>query len=128
MKKLEGYTILICDDEPEIVELLVDEFQWHGAKTLSASNGREGFQTLLSQKIHLVLSDIRMPGGDGVELLKKIKEKDPSIPIVFLATGFSDYTEEEVCALGAEAVFKKPFQMAKMVETVTTRLLQVQAH
>ena len=59
-----------------------------------------------------------MPGGDGVSLVKNVKEKGTDIPI-FLVTGFSDYTAEDLSGLGVNAVIFKPFDLEEVVEMIS---------
>jgi DNA-binding NtrC family response regulator len=111
-------TILCVDDEADILELFRDEFMDCGYKVLEASNGVDAFSLFQGNEIDCIVSDIRMPGGDGVELVKKVKGEGSEIPI-FLVTGFSDYTSEELTGLGVNAVIFKPFDLEEVVEMVS---------
>lgn len=109
--------ILCVDDEADILELFRDEFEECGFKVIEASNGKDAFKLFQENKIDCVVSDIRMPGGDGVELVKNIKTTGAGIPI-FLVTGFSDYTSQELSGLGVNAVIFKPFDLEEVVSMV----------
>jgi two-component system response regulator (stage 0 sporulation protein F) len=119
MENLRGKTLLIVEDEPDLREPLVAEFESFGCKVLQASNGRKAFEIIQNESIDAVISDIRMPGGDGVELLKNIKSLHHAVPVVMLITGFSDLTQEEAYHLGAEAILSKPFDLDEIDETVS---------
>lgn len=106
MSKLAGKTILIVDDEPELRAAIADEFELAGCKVLQAASGREAFLMTDHHTIDIVLSDIRMPNGDGVELLKDIRKKYPGIPLVAMATGFTEHRTDTLKNLGAIDVFK----------------------
>jgi CheY-like chemotaxis protein len=108
---LKGKTLLIVEDEIDLREPLVMEFESLGCKVLEAKNGKEGFEVLKREKIDAVISDIRMPGGDGIELLKNIKSLNHVFPVVMLITGFADLTREDAYDLGAEAILSKPFDL-----------------
>lgn len=112
-------TILCVDDEKDILELFKDQFEESGFNVLEATNGKEAFKIFQSEQIDCILSDIRMPGGDGVELVKSVKKTGSAIPI-FLVTGFSDYTAEELMGLGINAVIFKPFDLEEVVTMVSS--------
>ena len=109
--------ILCVDDEVDILELFRDEFLDLDFKVLEASNGVDAFDIFRTNHVDCVVSDIRMPGGDGVSLVKNIKGEGSDVPI-FLVTGFSDYTTEDLTGLGVKAVVFKPFDLDEVVEMV----------
>lgn len=109
--KLTDKRVLVVDDESEIRDIFSYELDYLGAKPVQASNGREAFDLFNQSKFDLVISDIRMPGGDGMQLLKLIREKHPERPYVILLTGFADTTREGALAAGATNLFAKPFQL-----------------
>jgi CheY-like chemotaxis protein len=119
---LNGKTLLIVEDEVDLREPLAAEFESFGCRVLQAANGREGFEILKREKIDAVISDIRMPGGDGIELLKNIKTLHHGFPVVMLITGFADLTREDAYDLGAEAILSKPFDLDE-VDRVVVRIL-----
>ena len=114
----EQQKVILCvDDEHDILELFKDEFIDCGHKVLEANNGVDAFEVFKSNRVDCIVSDIRMPGGDGVGLVKNVKSTGSDIPI-FLVTGFSDYTSEELNGLGVEAVIFKPFDLEEVVTMV----------
>jgi DNA-binding NtrC family response regulator len=116
---MDSQKVILCvDDEADILELFRDEFKDLGYKVLEASNGAEAFEIFKTSKIDCIVSDIRMPGGDGVSLVKNIKAEGSSVPI-YLVTGFSDYTTEDLTSLGVNAVIFKPFDLDEVVEMVS---------
>ena len=114
---LSGKTILIVDDELGIRELFKEELTDNGANVLEASSGNMAIEVFNKGGVDVVISDIRMPDGDGVQLVKSIKEKNSDIPI-YLITGFSDYTGNELKVLGIEAIIFKPFDISEVVQMV----------
>lgn len=111
---LAGKTILIVDDEDELREALVYDFKRRKCLVLEARDGLEAYEIFLKHKIDIIISDVRMPQGNGVDLLKKIRALHPEIPVVLLATGFADITSDEGVKLGALAVLDKPIDRKKM--------------
>lgn len=122
MSELKNYTILVVDDEEVLRDAIAFDFKRKGFTVLSAENGIEGFKMVKNNKVHLVVSDMRMPGGDGMSLLEKIRQFDPDIPTLIFVTGFSDYTEEECIKKGAKKLLSKPFDRKQLMACVMEAL------
>ncbi len=110
-------TILCVDDETDILELFRDELQECGHCVLEATNVKDALALFGQNQVDCVISDIRMPGEDGLELAKKIKAQKKDVP-VFLVTGFSDYTSEELGQIGVDAVIFKPFDLEEVISMI----------
>jgi len=115
-------SILIVDDEAALRKAIVFDFKRKGYNVFEAANGKEAFDVVNKNKIDVVLSDIRMPGGDGVELLDNIKAMDPRLPVVMLITGFADLSLEDAYDKGADAIFSKPFDRKALLSAVSNAL------
>ncbi len=111
-------TILVVDDEPDLRDLLMEEFKNLGANVVGAANGQEAIEIIESQSVDVVISDVRMPGGDGASLLEKIRKIDPKKPHVFFLTGFADMDSSEAVRMGAKGLFHKPIDWAVLIETI----------
>ncbi len=118
MNSLIGKRLLIVEDEPDLREPLAIEFQSLGCTVFQAENGKTAFEISKREPLDVVISDIRMPGGDGVELLKNLKAHNHGFPVVMLITGFSDLSKEEAYHLGAEAILGKPFDLDEIGDAV----------
>lgn len=116
-------TILIVDDEPDLREAIAFDFRRRNFNVLTASSGNEAIKLVESSQIDVVLTDVRMPNGDGVELLDRIKARNVFLPVVMFITGFSDMPLEEAYDRGADAVFSKPFDRKVLFEAVS-RVIQ----
>ena len=101
-------TILIVDDEEFLRQAIGFDFEMQNYNVLLAASGREAYEIYLREKVDVILSDVRMPNGDGIELLDRVKAHNPSMPVIFIS-GYSDLTLEEAFSRGVEAVFPKPF-------------------
>lgn len=119
--KTKAYKILVVDDEPDLRELLADEFEYAGHKSFMASNGREAFDLCSSETFDAIVSDVRMPGGDGIELLEKLKSANAS-PLVFLVTGYADITKDKAIEKGATNLLTKPYDIIELCNSVLTTL------
>lgn len=112
---LSSKTFLVVDDEADLREIICSELQYMGAKTFEAENITLAKSILEHHHIDLIISDIRMPGGSGIDLLNFVKAKNTSNPPLILITGFADVSCEEALALGAEAIVSKPFQLEELI-------------
>jgi CheY-like chemotaxis protein len=118
MSYLKDHLVLVVDDEPDLREMLVSELQSIDTKTREAKNGKEGINIVKKEKIDLVISDIRMPGGNGIEFLDETKKINLKQPIFLFITAFSDVTREEIYAHGAEGLISKPFDLPSLLESL----------
>jgi CheY-like chemotaxis protein len=111
-------TVLVVDDEDLLRNALVFQFKREGFNVMSASNGKEAFEIIKKNKIDAVISDVQMPGGNGIDLLKDVKNYDAEIPVLVFITAFADLTDAEAYDLGADAIFTKPFDRKVLVKCI----------
>ncbi len=111
-------TILLVDDEPTILVSLRDSLKEFGAEVLTATTADEALSILKEKHVRIVISDVRMPGLSGMDLLAKIREMGLDT-FVILMTAYSN-AEHAVAAIkmGAHDYIIKPFAMEKMVRAV----------
>ena len=110
--------ILIVDDENSICEVLSQYLQKDGYLVSTASSGEEALGVLASSKTDLMISDIKMPGMTGVDLLKQVKEMGLALPVL-MTTGFPTLdTAIEALKLGAYDYMTKPFHLEEIGEKV----------
>jgi DNA-binding NtrC family response regulator len=109
MSELLGKKVLVVDDEDELREIFVDEFRAVGATVFEVRQGTAALEVLRREKIDIVLSDVRMPGGDGISLMRKIEKEIRPKPLLYLCSGFSEHSIEEMKAIGVVEIFEKPF-------------------
>jgi CheY-like chemotaxis protein len=114
--------LLVVDDEWTVVELLSRFLSDKGYEVTSASNGKDAWDFFQKQPYDLVLSDLRMPAFDGLQLLNAVKQANPRIPVVFIS-GFGDI-ETVVKALksGAENFLAKPLDLEELEKVVEQSL------
>ena len=115
--KPQDFSILIVDDEPDLREILSFDFERIGYQVDTAAGGTEAFEKFKKRAFDLVITDIRMPLGDGLTLLKDIKILKKAIPVICI-TGFSEVTSATMLEQGASGVFEKPFDRKKLHQTV----------
>jgi DNA-binding NtrC family response regulator len=112
-------SLLLVDDEPGLRATLAANLELEGFEVSEAASGEEALRILEAHEFDVVLTDIRMPGMNGVELFQRIKRKNVQTPVV-LTTAFS--VQELVSGAlraGAFAVLPKPSRVADVVATLT---------
>lgn len=114
--------ILVVDDEPLLREAIIFDIKKRGGIVFEAENGTQALQVVKNNPIDMVISDIRMPNGDGIELLVNIRHFHETKPLVLLVTGYADFSEAEALRKGAYALMDKPIDRKKMLELITTAL------
>ncbi len=108
--------ILIVEDDEEMRALLEDFFLEEGFETESVSDGSEAFRKLVHESFLLVLTDVRMPGLTGLDILPGIRKLQPEVPIVVVTAFGSEDIREKAFIRGATAYLEKPIQFYKLRE------------
>ena len=117
----ETISILVVDDEKEIAELVEIYLVSDGYKVYKANNAEEGLGILEKNQIHLVLLDIMMPGMDGLQMCKKIRETN-NIPIIMLSAKSTDLDKILGLGTGADDYVTKPFNPLELTARVKSQL------
>src|ERR1700675_2761741 len=107
-------TILIIEDEAKMRRLLELNLGDDGFKTLSAGDAETGLKLLASEPVHLVLTDLKLPGMSGLEFLHTAKAENAALPVVVMTAFGSVETAVEAMKTGASDYVLKPFSLAEM--------------
>jgi len=115
--KEEKRSLLLIDDETwfleSLKEILADEYEVN-----TAAGGKEGVQKYLDNRVDLILLDLAMPEMDGIEVLQRVREVNPWIPVIIM-TGHSTIERAETAAsLGVQGYIKKPFDSEVLKEKI----------
>lgn len=122
MSKESKHKVLIVDDQNGIRILLVEVFSSEGYETFQAANGKAALEIVKMHAPDLVLLDMKIPGMDGLEILKHIKQMNPDIKVIMMtAYGELDMIKEAT-DLGALMHFTKPFDIDEMRQAVNMQL------
>ncbi len=113
--------ILVVDDEKEIADLVEIYLVSDGYKVFKAQDAEEGLRILEEENIHLVLLDIMMPGMDGIQMCRKIRERS-NIPIIMLSAKSSDLDKIMGLGTGADDYVTKPFNPLELTARVKSQL------
>ena len=123
-------TLLIADDEKNIRSGLQMAFEDEGYQVITASDGNEAWEKLQKNIVDLVITDLRMPGMDGYELLKRISSSYPTLPVIVLTGHGTIETAVETMRDGAIDFFTKPVDIDKLAlvvrKSITTSELKEQ--
>ena len=114
-------TILICDDEKDIVSALEIYLRADGYDTVAAYNGREAVEKLRDREIHLVLLDIMMPEMDGISALAAIRQES-NVPVILLTARSEDTDKVLGLNVGADDYVTKPFNPVELIARVRSQL------
>ena len=107
---------LIVDDEKEMRDAMTYDFRRKGVEVLVAADGEEAFAIIQARPVDVVISDVRMPKRDGIELLGDIRRMKGAQPLVMFMSGYADIPLWEAYERGADAFFGKPFDASKVIE------------
>ena len=115
------YTILIAEDDGDIVELLRLYLENSGYRVISAENGRKALELMRMEHVDLALLDVMMPQMDGYELTRRIRQIS-NIPILILSAKGQDYDRILGLNLGADDYLSKPFNPMEVVARIRSNL------
>ena len=127
------YTILVADDNEELVEYIADELRKHFKRVLIVHDGQTAYQIACDENPDIIVSDVMMPGLNGYELCKAIKEdiSVSHIPVILLTARNDNESRKYGYMLGADSYLDKPFEIDQLIEKIINKLynrLQTQKH
>ena len=114
-------TILVCDDDREIVEAIDIYLQQEGYSVLKAYDGEEAIRLLKENEVHLLIMDVMMPRLDGIRATLRIREES-SIPIIILSAKSEDADKILGLNIGADDYVTKPFNPLELIARVKSHL------
>lgn len=120
--------ILIIEDDPDIVEMIIYNLQKEGFRTISASNGEDSLDLLSKENPHLVILDLMLPGLDGLEVCKFIRKNDATayLPIIMLTAKTQEVDKIVGFELGADDYITKPFSPRELVARIKAVLRRLE--
>lgn len=127
------YTILVADDNEELVEYIADELRKQFKRVLTVHDGQTAYQIACDENPDIIVSDVMMPGLNGYELCKAIKEdiSVSHIPVILLTARNDNESRKYGYMLGADSYLDKPFEIDQLIEKIINKLynrLQTQKH
>ncbi len=124
--------VLVVDDEPDVEALFRQQFRrdlraqrFMMDFASSAADALERIASTIDQSLILILSDINMPGMTGLEMLPKVKEMRPNVPVIMITAYGDPETKRKAIASGATGLLTKPIDFTVLREEIDTRLQEV---
>ena len=117
-----GKTVLIVEDEKNIVDILRFNLQRYGYKTLEAMDGEEGLQKAHVGNPDLILLDVMLPQRNGFEVCRLLREEGNNVPIIMLTAREEETDKIQGLEVGADDYITKPFSMRELVARVRANI------
>ena len=114
--------ILVVDDDETLLKFFKIHLNKFFSKILVVKSAKEAIEALQSHEIDLVLSDIRMPRFDGIQLMRKIRNHDPAIPVFLISGALLDEKQADAVETKADGFLKKPFSIDGLHDFISTGL------
>jgi len=123
--KLNEASVMVVDDETALRDIFAKWLRQSGChKVLTAGNGHEAIETIAQNEVDVLITDVRMPVMDGVDLVRKLAEINRRVPCIIFVSGFGDVDLREMYDLGVEAFLTKPFHLEDLATSLATALAQ----
>ena len=114
--------IIVADDDEDVLSLLEEIMRDSGYAVTAVTNGTAVLDAFTDQPFDVVVTDMRMPSGDGVTVLDGVRRLRPATPVIVI-TGYSDYDEAALRAKGAFCCLRKPLRHLADLPTAVTDAL-----
>jgi DNA-binding NtrC family response regulator len=124
-KQKKDLKVLLVDDEQEFAESLSDRLQLRDVKAKVAHDGEQALEAMKEDEADVMVLDLRMPGIDGIEVLRRVKKDHPNVSVVILTGHGNEKDEEDALRLGASAFLKKPVDVDQLIGAVRQEKLKV---
>lgn len=111
-------SVLIVDDEPEFLEVMAERMSGRGFEVFTAVNGAEALDKLREQKFDAIVMDLMMPGLDGIEALKRIRNEHPDMQVILLTGAATVQKGVEAVKSGAMDFLEKPADLDELSEKI----------
>ncbi len=118
--------ILAVDDESSIIDLLKFNLEKEGYSFISANDGEEGFNKVISEKPDLVLLDVMLPKMDGLTVCRKIRQEQVNIPVIMLSARGEEIDKILGLEIGADDYITKPFSTRELIARVKANLRKIE--
>jgi DNA-binding response OmpR family regulator len=125
LNKNIDYTILIIDDDPDILKVIKANLEFHKFNVITANSWKEGQRVISNREPSLLILDIMLPDGDGVEICRILRKQNPLMPIIMLTA--KDKISDKVIGLesGADDYMVKPFETLELIARIKACLRRV---
>ena len=118
MKKLAA-NVLLIDDEEQFLKVLGERLETRGLQVNTVTSGEDALTLIDDENYDAIILDLAMPGIDGIETLKLLKEKNPDLEIIMLTGHATVQKGIEAMKLGAEDFLEKPVELSVLLERIS---------
>ncbi|WP_320036201.1 response regulator [Campylobacterota bacterium DY0563] len=120
IEKLKRLKLLFVEDETDLVEIITDTLQKLNANFLSAKNGQEALDIIeANDDIDIIVTDINMPVMNGLVMIKELRDRGNSIPIIIMSAHTETDYINKAKELGVDNYLLKPFDFIKFIDLIT---------
>ena len=119
----ETKNILVIDDDNNICHMLDEMLSSDNYYVETFTDSPEAVERLYEFPFDVVITDLKMPDLSGWQVAKKVKEKNPSIPVIMITGSTTMYLKKSLVDFGVDYVLNKPFHLEKILEIVSESLL-----
>ena len=120
-------TILIIEDDVSILRGLKDNLSFEGYNVLTSADGQEGLQMAIDNQIDILLLDIMLPGINGYDICRRLKEEKPDLPIIMITARGTEMDKVAGLDIGADDYITKPFSIPELLARVRAVFRRTQA-
>jgi len=115
-------SILLVDDEEEFVLMLASYIRSHGFEVETALDASQALPLIDENTFDLIITDINLPGMNGIELIKKSREKKTGIPAIVITAYPAQWSQEEACKIGVLEYMVKPLDPEELIRVINRSL------
>ena len=124
---MASWKVLVVDDEQEFAATLAERLTLRGMVTVTANDGEQALRCMEQERPHIVILDMKMPGMSGMEVLRLIKQKCPTIPVILLTGQGTANDNAEGMGVGAFDYLVKPVKIEELLQKMREALTQAGA-
>ena len=115
---MDKQRILVIEDDPAIRRGVLHSLRFNGYETLEAEDDRIGLELALAEAYDLILLDLNLPGGDGLEILKRVRERSSTVPVIILTARGDEGDRVKGLKHGADDYVVKPFSVMELLARI----------
>lgn len=117
--------VLCVDDEPDVLKMMELALASAGYAPITTASGEKALESMQTERVRVLLVDLRMPGMNGMELCRRAKEIDPEARVYAVSAYVNAYTPEQFEAAGFSGYLSKPFRIKELQSTCAAAFMDL---
>jgi DNA-binding response OmpR family regulator len=113
-----AHRLLVVDDDEAVLEIIQDMLLSDGYRVVAVADGKKALETIETEEFDLVVTDLGMPGTSGWEIAKKVKGRNPGLPVVLLTGWGVELEEEDLSNEGIDMLLAKPLNWTELTKSI----------